>query len=74
MHACIVKVVDGVIQDGFDFEVLEYGKPTMLYFGPTQPPKALQGKIAAVNILLYGKIGPNDYGQNIPFAAVYVEK
>ncbi len=70
----IVKVVDGVIQDGFDYQILEYGEPTLLYFGPTKPMSALQGKIAAVNILLYGKIGPKDYGQNIPFAAVYVEK
>ena len=50
MYACIVKVVDGVIQDGFDFEVLEYGQPTMQYFGLTQPPKAVQGKIAAVYV------------------------
>ena len=70
----IVKVVDGVIQDGFDYQILEYGEKTVLYFGPVKPKAALQDKIAAVNILLYGKIGPNDYGQNIPFAAVYVEK
>ena len=70
----IVKVVDGVIQEGFDYQMLEYGKPTLLYFGPTKPKSSLQGQINAVNILLYGTIGPNDYGQNIPFAAVYVEK
>jgi len=71
----IAKVVDGqVIPDGFDFQILEYGKPTLLYFGPTKPMSSLQDKINAVNILLYGKIGPNDYGQNIPFAAIYVEK
>jgi len=71
----IAKIVDGlVIRDGFEFQVLEYGKPTLLYFGPQDPPNSLQGKINAVNVLLYGRIGPNDYGQNIPFAAVYVEK
>jgi len=70
----IAKVVDGVIQDSFDFQVLEYGKSTLLYFGATKPPSSLSDKIAAVNVLLYGTIGPNDYGQNIPFAAVYVEK
>jgi len=69
----IAKVVDGTLSPPFDFQVLEYGKPTLLFFGGTDPPNSLQGRIAAVNILLYGKIGPNDYGQNIPFAAVYVE-
>ena len=71
----IAKVVDGqVIPDGFNSQMLKYGKPTLLYFGPTKPVSSLQGKINAVNILLYGKIGLNDYGQNIPFAAIYVEK
>jgi len=67
----IVKVVDGRLVD-FDFQVLEYGNPTLIFFGKTNPPASLQWKTAAVNLLLYGKIGSDDYGQNIPFISVYV--
>ena len=66
----ITKVVNGTLVD-FDYQVLEYGKPTLVYFGP-KSAASLSGHIAALNILLYGKIGSADYGQNIPFIAIYL--
>jgi len=66
----IAKVVSGRLV-AFDFQVLEYGEPTLVYFGKTKASN-LKGNIAAVNILLYGKIGSDDYGQNLPFISVYV--
>jgi len=65
----ITKVVDNAVVD-FDYKILEYGKPTLVFFGPTCP-SSLSG-ITAVNILLYGTIGSKDYGQNIPFISIYV--
>lgn len=67
----ITKVEDNTILT-FDFQVLEYRKPTLVFFGKTKPSQ-LADNIAAVNILLYGTIGGDDYGQNIPFISVYVE-
>ena len=58
----------------FSPQVLEYDTSTMIYFGPyyarksTSPP----GYITAVNILLFGTIGNDDYGQNIPFISIYI--
>jgi hypothetical protein len=66
----ITKVVNNTIVD-FDYQILEYGKPTLVYFGPNSAPQ-LADNIAAVNILLFGKIGSEDYGQNIPFIAIYL--
>jgi len=65
----ITEVVDNATVD-FDYKILEYGKPTLVFFGPTRP-SSLSG-ITAVNILLYGTIGDKDYGQNIPFISIYV--
>jgi len=65
----ITEVVDNATVD-FDYKILEYGKPTLVFFGATRP-SSLSG-ITAVNILLYGTIGDKDYGQNIPFISIYV--
>ena len=66
----ITKVVNGTIVN-FDYVTLEYGRPTLVYFGPNSASQ-LADNIAAANILLYGKIGSEDYGQNIPFIAIYL--
>ena len=66
----ITKVVNGTIVN-FDYVTLEYGRPTLVYFGPNSASQ-LADTIAAANILLYGKIGSEDYGQNIPFIAIYL--
>jgi len=66
----ITKVVNGTIVN-FDYVTLEYGRPTLVYFGPNSASQ-LADNIAAANILLYGKIGSEDYGQNIPFIAMYL--
>jgi len=69
----IAKVVNQTLVN-FDFQILEYGKPTKLFFG-TDSTKATNVKdsLCAANLLLYGNIGSDDYGQNIPFVAVYVQ-
>jgi hypothetical protein len=70
VHWTITKVVNGTIVP-FDTQVLEYGVPTLVHFGPSQASQ-LGGHPAACNILLYGTIGDEDYGQNIPFISVYL--
>ena len=66
----IAKVVEGTIVP-FDTQVLEYGVPTLVYFGASDAAQ-LAGNPAACNILLYGTIGAEDYGQNIPFISVFL--
>ncbi len=55
----------------FDFQILEWGQRTLVYFGPNSAQQ-LGGHPAAANILLYGTIGEDDYGQNIPFISLYM--
>jgi len=66
----IRKVVNNKLAS-FDFQILEYGKPTTVYFGATQASRS-QGNVVPLFILLFGKIGNADYGQNIPFIAIHV--
>ncbi|UCC33072.1 MAG: hypothetical protein JSW53_04605 [Candidatus Bathyarchaeota archaeon] len=66
----IVKV-EGETVLPFEFQILEYGTPTLVYFGPTMAQQ-IAGSQAAANILLYGTIGDEDYGQNIPFISLYL--
>lgn len=66
----IRKVIDNKLAK-FDFQILEYGKPTQVYFGPTQASRS-RGNVVPLFILLFGKIGNADYGQNIPFIAIRV--
>lgn len=68
----IAKVVNQRLVN-FDFQVLEFGNSTEVFFGPSTATQ-LAGSLCAVNLLLYGKIGTDqDYGQNLPFVAVYVQ-
>ena len=48
---------------------LAYGESKWIFFGPEDPPGTGAG---AVNLILLGKIGDQDYGQNIPFVSIYV--
>lgn len=66
----IAKVVNETLVP-FDFQILEWGQPTSVFFGPSSAQQ-LGGHPAAANILLYGTIGDDDYGQNIPFIALYL--
>lgn len=69
----IAKVVNQTLVN-FDFQILEYGKPTKLFFGTDSTTATnVKGSLCAANLLLYGNIGSDDYGQNIPFVAVYVQ-
>ncbi|UCG45627.1 MAG: hypothetical protein JSV58_02270 [Candidatus Bathyarchaeota archaeon] len=84
-HSCVWLIIPGSatssswpicnVEDNhlveFDYLLLEYGKRTLVYFGGNSPAN-LKNNIAAVNILLYGTIGSTDYGQNLPFIALYV--
>ncbi len=54
-----------------DFVILRYNVTTTVYFGPNAPgTKALNPGIVAVNLVLTGKIGNVDYGQNLPFISL----
>lgn len=70
VHWSIVKVVDETLVS-FDFQLLEWGVPTLVFFGPSAAAP-LAGSPTAANILLYGTIGDDHYGQNIPFISVYL--
>jgi len=65
----ITKVEDNKLAV-FDFQELPYGVPTEVYFGPHRP-QFVSGTVP-VFILLFGKIGNEDYGQNIPFIALRI--
>jgi len=67
----ITRVVDNKLAS-FTPRVLKYNTPTTVYFGAWFA-KNTANSITAVNILLFGTIGDNDYGQNIPFVSIYVQ-
>jgi len=69
----ILKVANGKIITAppFSSQLLPYKQPTWVYFGPTQP-SWLKDNVVPVNILLFGNIGSDDFGQNIPFVALNV--
>jgi len=66
----ITKVVNNKYISTFGFQVLPYGVPTWVYFGPWKP--GFVGGVVPVFILFSGKLGTRDYGQNIPFVAVNI--
>ena len=69
----IAKVVNQTLVP-FDFQILEFGKPTKLFFGTDSSTATnVKDSLCAANLLLYGRIGTDDYGQNIPFVSVYVQ-
>jgi len=74
---------NGTIQTSYSEISLEYGKAKLLVFASetagsfdsnskvsvTNPN--VRNNLCAVNLLLHGKLGDRDYGQNIPFVSVY---
>jgi hypothetical protein len=56
----------------FTPQVLKYNTPTTVYFGAWYG-RNTAGSITAVNILLFGKLGDSDYGQNIPFISLFIQ-
>ncbi len=53
------------------FIILPYNQTTTLYFGPnTAGNNNLDVGITAVNLVLTGRIGAVDYGQNLPFISL----
>ena len=66
----ITRVVGNKLSS-FTPQVLKYGSRTMVYFGVCYG-KSIANSITAVNILLFGKRGSTDYGQNLPFVAMNV--
>ena len=70
----IANVTNGKYINSFSTQTLQYGKPTIVYFGPSSPSFASSAlpTVVPVFILLFGKIGTNDFGQNIPFIAFYI--
>ena len=70
----IANVTNGKYINSFSTQTLQYGKSTMVYFGPSSPSFASSAlpTVVPVFILLFGKTGTNDFGQNIPFVAFYI--
>jgi len=70
----IANVTNGKYINSFSTQTLQYGKPTIVYFGPSSPSFAASAlpTVVPVFILLFGKIGTDDFGQNIPFIAFYI--
>ena len=54
------------------FQILPNGNSADVYFGPAQGTRSA-GNVVPLNILLFGKLGSNDYGQNLPFIALNVQ-
>ena len=53
------------------FIIFPYNQTTTLYFGPTYTGKSsLTAGVTGVNLILAGKIGTLDYGQNLPFISL----
>jgi archaellum component FlaF (FlaF/FlaG flagellin family) len=77
----IVNVdANGTIQPTYSAITLAYQETTTVYFaskidgsfsGTNDKVKPGSGGPAAINLLLLGTIGSDEYGQNIPFVSVY---
>ena len=67
----ITRVVDHKLAI-FTPQVLRYNDPTTVYFGAWYG-KSVADSVTAVNILLFGEIDGNDYGQNVPFVSIYID-
>ena len=66
-----VNATTGAIVSYSDI-TLAYGQSKWIFFGKErlQPPGGIAG---AVNLILLGTIGSEEYGQNIPFVSIYVK-
>ena len=72
--AKIVNVEAGEVQTSFTNVTLAYGENQDIFFAikKSEWKSALSNNPCAVNLLLIGSIGDQDYGQNIPFVSIYV--
>ncbi len=53
--------------------VLPYGVPVDIFFGGVgNTGGGVDPNVYPLNIMVYGKLGTNDYGQNVPFVAAYI--
>jgi len=68
--ANIINVEAGEVQTSWTNITLSYGETRWIYFGGTILG-SFKNQACAVNLLLLGTIGSQDYGQNIPFVSVY---
>lgn len=78
----IVNVAsDGSVNSTYSAVSIGYAETKLLIFAssnagdfsPQSISASVKGLPCAVNLLLQGKIGTRDYGQNIPFVSLYVE-
>jgi hypothetical protein len=68
----LVSVVDNKIYPSSSVSAtLVYGEPKEIYFAATISSIDTNSAYP-LNILLYGKKGSNEYGQNIPFVSMYL--
>ena len=69
----IVNIDNGEVTTPFNRIDLPYGKTDWIYFALDQQALTqIAGDTCAVNLLLFGTIGDQDYGQNIPFVSIHV--
>ena len=65
-----INQTTGAIVVPYSDITLAYGQSKWIYFGPwTLQVKDARG---AVNLILLGTIGGQEYGQNIPFVSIYI--
>ncbi len=69
--AGIVNVDDGEVQTSWTNVTLPYGGTRWIFFAIESVPGSFKGEACAVNLILLGTIGDQDYGQNIPFVSIY---
>lgn len=76
----IVNVINGTITTPYSEISIGYRETALLIFASAQAGGFVKeslthpnvaNKLCAVNLCLYGKIGLEDYGQNIPFVSLY---
>jgi len=80
-----VNEKDGTIQSSYSEISIDHGDTKLIVFASYKPgsfiPKDdkvsvtnpnVKNTLCAVNLLLHGRLGDGDYGQNIPFVSLYV--
>jgi hypothetical protein len=73
---------NGTIQEPYSEISINYGEAKLIIFASKTPGtfskielthQDYANKLFAVNLMLHGKLGDIDYGQNIPFVSVYCQ-
>jgi len=79
----IVNEINGTIQASYSEISIKYGETKLIVFASGEAgsfsssskvrikDNQVKNKLCAVNLMLHGRLGDRDYGQNIPFVSLY---